>query len=46
VDVLLDVISVSDILFLLLNADDKVILAESKNDLQNALNAMSVYCKK
>jgi hypothetical protein len=39
-----DVIDVYVKLFLLLYADDTVLLAESKTDLQNALNAMSEYC--
>ena len=32
-------------LYLLLYADDTVILAENEKDLQSALNAMSDYCK-
>ena len=32
-------------LYLLLYADDTVILAESKDELQAALNAMYLYCK-
>ena len=32
-------------LYLLLYADDTVILAESKVELQTALNAMYLYCK-
>jgi hypothetical protein len=39
-----DVIGVCVKLFLLLCADDTVLSAESKTDLQNALNAMSDYC--
>lgn len=33
-------------LFLLLYGDDTVILAETPSDMQKALNALNVYCKK
>ena len=32
-------------LYVLLYADDTVIFAESKEELQSALNAMHLYCK-